>query len=86
MVKQQQRGGTQGKNLSAKLSTDRTTGTGHHDHLAFDATFQQIRLRRHRIASEQIGDIHFLDVLDLHPTAGQVSEVRNAANMQRKTL
>src|SRR5690606_16910999 len=63
-----------GKNLPAQLGADRTAGAGDHHHLITNAALEQIPARRHRIAAEQVDDVHFLQVADADPAAGQVHE------------
>ncbi|MNF58708.1 hypothetical protein D3C84_402760 [compost metagenome] len=86
VLEQDQRGRRLGEDLPAQLGADRSARAGDHHHLATDAALEQLDPRRHRIASEQVGDIHLLDILDLDPPTGQVHEAWHAAYVQRKGL
>ncbi|VVQ25303.1 hypothetical protein PS934_05888 [Pseudomonas fluorescens] len=48
--------------------------------------FKQVALGRNRIPAQEVSDVHFLDVVDLYPTAGQVHETGNASNVKRETF
>ncbi|MNZ99027.1 hypothetical protein D3C78_1183360 [compost metagenome] len=82
VLEQQQRLGSSPQNLPAQFRTDRTTGASDHHHLVLDATLEQLLARRNRITTQQVGDIDFLDVINLDPATGQIHEPRNAAYMQ----
>ncbi|MNX75587.1 hypothetical protein D3C86_1070650 [compost metagenome] len=86
MVEQQQRGRLQRKDLATQLGTDRPPRAGHQNSLARDAALKQVRLRRHGVTSQQVGDVHFLDVFDLDPPTGEIGEVRHAAHVKREAL
>ncbi|MNZ53187.1 hypothetical protein D3C78_710580 [compost metagenome] len=86
MLEEDQRGRLARQDLPAQLGTDRTTGAGHHHHLAADAALEQLALRFHRVAAEQVGDIHLLQVGDLDPAVGQIHEARHRAHMHRQRL
>ena len=90
MFEQQKRGRAKRENLPAQFRADRSAGARDHHCLAFDTAFEQVWLRRYRVATQQVGDIHFLDVFDLYPAAGQIGEVRvrfgcEAGNASRKS-
>ncbi|MNZ86668.1 hypothetical protein D3C78_1054950 [compost metagenome] len=82
MIEEDQHRGFAIEDLPAQLGTDRTASAGHHHHLTTDAARQQFGLGRHRIAAEQIGDVHVLQVLDLDSTAGQIGDIRHRAHRQ----
>ncbi|MND74580.1 hypothetical protein D3C80_661760 [compost metagenome] len=82
MIEKDQHRGFAIEDLPAQLGTDRAASAGHHHHLASDAPLQQFGLGRHRIATEQIGDVDVLQVLDLDPTAGQIRDIRHRAHRQ----
>ena len=48
--------------------------------------FEQFPLGRNRVTSQQVGNIHLLDIIDLNPSAGEIHKSRNTTNMQRKAL
>ncbi|MNO46132.1 hypothetical protein D3C76_364150 [compost metagenome] len=83
VLEQQQGAWRLPEDLAAQFGADRAAGTGHHHRLVDDAVLQQVALRRHRVAAQQVGDVHFLDVVHLDPAAGQVHEARHTAHMQR---
>jgi hypothetical protein len=59
---------------------------GHQHALILDAVFEQFFLGRHCVAAEQVGDVDFLKIVDLHPSCGQIREIRHAAHVQREAL
>ncbi|MCY1352528.1 hypothetical protein D9M69_388330 [compost metagenome] len=84
VLEQQQSCGLARQDLATQLRTDRTTSTGYQYGLTTNATLEQLLLRRNRITSEQVNDVHFLDVINLHSPTGQIHKTRHTAHMQRK--
>src|SRR3546814_12655987 len=56
------------------------------DTLFPDTTLFRSGLGRYGIATEQISDIHFLDIVHLHPSTGQIREIRHATHVKRKAF
>ncbi|MCY1424994.1 hypothetical protein D9M71_407700 [compost metagenome] len=48
--------------------------------------FEQISLGRDGVTPEQVGNVYFLDIVDLYPATGQIHETRDATNVQRKAF
>ncbi|MNO65465.1 hypothetical protein D3C76_562240 [compost metagenome] len=86
MLKQQKRSGSQHQYLAAKLRSDRSTCPRHQHDLAPDAMLEQIALRRHGIAPEQVRNIHFLNVVNFYTTARQIHKAGNTSDMQWKAF
>ena len=71
-----QRFGPKLKQLAGELGADRASGAGDHHHLALHMPGQQLKLRRHRIAAEQILDLDRPEVAYLHVAGGDLVERR----------
>src|SRR5690606_901547 len=52
--------------LPAQFTANRTAGAGYHYCLTADATLEQRRVRRYRVTTQQVGDIHFLQIVHFH--------------------
>ncbi|MCY1441403.1 hypothetical protein D9M71_577170 [compost metagenome] len=83
MLEENQRRRTAGENLPAQFRANGPARPRDHHRLPTYAVLQQLLARSHRIAAEQVGNIHFLDIVHPHPAVGQVDEAGNAAHMQR---
>ena len=57
------------QNLPAQLRTDRAAGAGDHDALAANGTIKQRRIRRHRVAPQQIAGVDFAQIIDARVAA-----------------
>ncbi|PAV69477.1 hypothetical protein WR25_25699 [Diploscapter pachys] len=86
VFEQQQQLRLERENLAGQFRSDGATRTGDHDPLPGHAALEQLTLGRYRVTSEQVGDIHFLQVVHFDPTTGQVHEPRNTAHMHRQAL
>ncbi len=86
MVQQQQRGGLEQDDLSTQLRADRTAGASHQHTLVLDTVLHQLFLRRDRVAAQQVGDVHFLQIVYFYPPCSQIGKIRHAAHVKRKAL
>ncbi|MNN75070.1 hypothetical protein D3C81_1913380 [compost metagenome] len=86
VFEENQRRHTTGENLPAQFRANGPTRPRDHHRLPTYAVLQQLLAWSHRIAAEQVGNIHFLDIVHPHPAVGQVDEAGNASHMQRIRL
>ncbi|MCY1524827.1 hypothetical protein D9M68_597810 [compost metagenome] len=83
MLEQNQHPSPGRKNLPAQLRTNRAAGSCNQYRLLLDATLEQLSLRRYGIAPEQVGNINFLQIVDLDLATGQVHDPWYRTDMQR---
>ncbi|MOA09117.1 hypothetical protein D3C78_1289250 [compost metagenome] len=86
MLEENQRRRAAGEDLPAQFRANGPARPRDHHYLPAYTVLQQFLARGHWIAPEQVGDVHFLDIVHPHTTVGQVDEAGNAAHMQRIRL
>ena len=74
------------QDLAAQLAADAAAGAGDQHHLVGDIAADQIRMRRYRIAPEQVFHIQLLELLQAGAAAGQRRHAGHAAHMHRQAL
>ncbi|MCY1231659.1 hypothetical protein D9M72_441170 [compost metagenome] len=79
---EQQRGRRQLNDLPAQLTANGATGPRDQHHLTTDVLVQQVGYRLDRIPPQQIFDVDFNQIIDLHLAVGQIEQPREHPYMQ----
>jgi hypothetical protein len=82
-IEQHQPARAQFDDLPAQLRADRATGTGDHHRLAADAGVEQIEVRRHGFAAQQVGHIDIADVIEAGLAGQQIADIRHRLQTYR---
>ena len=81
MVQQQQLARAHAENLAREFAANAAAGTADEHHLSGQIPLQQVDMRRHRFAAQQVFDVEFLEILHRHLAAGEIGHARDGAQM-----
>jgi hypothetical protein len=72
------------ENLATQLGADGPPGAGDHHHLVRDAAIDQLRVRRHGVATEEIVEVDILDLADHRGTGHEFVDLGYRAHVHRQ--
>ena len=83
MIEQQKLARALCRNLPTQLTADAATRPGYQHHFPRQVAGQQIGVGWHRIATQQVFNLQFLEILHRHAPTGQVGPIRQSADVHR---
>src|SRR5262245_31789519 len=85
-LEQHQPTGPEAQDLAAQLRTDRAARARHHHALVTDAGLEQLRIRWHCVATQQIADVDVVQLVDARLAGDDVREVRQRLDVNAQRL
>ena len=74
------------QNLPAELCANTAACARHHHHFVGDASVHQFGMGGHRFSTQKIIEVHVLNLINDRATGYQLTDFRDSANSDRKTL